>query len=95
MDHTLSLPEIAPVVSRPAPAGPAATPSPSDEEPESPGRSPGSRPAPSPLSDPLSDGLAMLAGVAIALLTVLVPLMAVVSEPRPLEPLRSSSLETR
>jgi hypothetical protein len=88
MDHTLTLNDSTAAAGLPVAASPVPGASvPADEDPESPGRSPGGTAAASSPSDPLSDGLALLAGVAIALTAVVVPLITVVCEPRPLEPL--------
>lgn len=77
MDQILSLPSQ---VSAPAPqeGGFAAA---ADEEPDSPGRSP-RPPAPEPraAADPVGDGLALMAGVAIALTSLLVPLACVIGD---------------
>ena len=84
MDQTITLPDPTATAARPVIASPSAVSSglSSDEEPESPGRSPDpGRIAPGP--DPLSEGLAFLAGAAIALTTLLVPVLTVISEPRP------------
>lgn len=88
MDQTLSIPQTV-ADCRSAVISPSAAAT-ADEEPESPGRSPGGSPAASPLSDPLSDGLALLAGVAIGLIAVVVPLITVVCETRPLEAVRAA-----
>lgn len=63
-----------------------------DEEPESPDRSSRQDPSAPASPDPLAEGLAVLTGVVLALMAVLVPLAAVVSDsgrPEPSETVRA------
>lgn len=53
-----------------------------DEDPESPGRSPRQLPSPAASPDPLAEGMALIAGIVLALMAVLVPIAAVVSDSR-------------
>lgn len=85
MDQTFSLPQPTP----PATLSPAATAQSqsgaAEEDPESPGRSP--RQSTSRLAgpDPLAEGLALMAGMALALMALLVPLATVVCDSQPIE----------
>jgi len=96
MDQSLSLPAC-PSLTPPDPAVPPAAAPPAAvaaEDPDSPGRSP--RPDPDLLAarngeaaetgaslsaDPLAEGLGLLAGMAIALITLVVPLATVLCDP--------------
>lgn len=96
MDQSLSLPAC-PSLTPPDPAAPPAAATPAaaaTEEPDSPGRSP--RPGTDLLAaatgesaetgetispDPLAEGLGLLAGMAIALITLVVPLATVLCDP--------------
>jgi len=84
MDQTLSLPHQASAPSPHSPQGFVASTlseaSPVEEDPESPGRSPRQFIPPAASPDPLAEGMALMAGVVLAVLTVLVPLAAVVSD---------------
>ena len=87
MDQPLSLsPRISSSSLRSTQAG-AATPPPelpaAEEEPESPGRSPRQLHASAAGPDPLAEGLAFVAGMVLALITLLVPLATVVHEAQP------------
>ncbi len=85
MDQTLSLPHQTPSSgsdqARAGMAQPQAAVA--EEDPESPGRSPRQATQPALSPDPLAEGMALMAGVVVALMTVLVPLATVVNEARP------------
>lgn len=87
MDQPLSLsPRISSSSLRSTQAG-AVTPPPelpaSEEEPESPGRSPRQLQPIAAGPDPLAEGLSFVAGMALAVITLLVPLATVVHEVQP------------
>jgi len=93
MDQSLSLPACPSLTppdpaALPAAAAPTAAATAAAEDPDSPGRSPrpgtdlpaaatGETTSP----DPLAEGLGLLAGMAIALITLVVPLAAVLCDP--------------
>lgn len=88
MDQTLSLshqtpPAPASVAPDSATAGALSQAPVPEEEPESPGRSPRQEIPPLPGSDPLAEGIAIVAGIALALMAIVVPLATVVSDSRP------------
>ena len=85
MDQTLSLthPTSPSSALRSAQAAAATAPpegSAAEEEPESPGRSPRQVVPPAGGADPLAEGIALIAGMLLAVLAVLVPLATVVSD---------------
>lgn len=85
MDQTLSLSHHAPACGSGQTCAAMAQPQTSvaEEDPESPGRSPRQAIQPAVSPDPLAEGLALMAGVVLALMAVLVPLATVVHEARP------------
>ncbi len=87
MDQTLSLSHpTAPSSPRSVQACGASTPpgvTPPEEEPESPGRSPRHHNPHAAVSDPLAEGIALMAGMALGLITVLVPLAVVLLDTQP------------
>ena len=78
MDPLLSLPSQRPTTASQETSSPVAA----EEEPDSPGRSPRSSalPADAAATDPVAEGLALMAGVSIALLSLLVPLACVIGD---------------
>jgi hypothetical protein len=87
MDQPLSLSrQISPSSPRSVQTGTATVPPElpaAEEEPESPGRSPRQLHASAAGPDPLAEGLAFVAGMALALITLLVPLATVVHDVQP------------
>jgi len=87
MDQTLSLSRPSPAAYRPETFCAASPPDPAaEEEPESPARSPRGAAPPTAAVDPLAEGISLLAGVALALIAVAVPVATVVLEPRSAPP---------
>lgn len=89
MDQPLSLShQISPSSPRSVQTGTATVPPElpaAEEEPESPGRSSRQLHVAAASPDPLAEGLAFVAGMALALMTLLVPLATVVHDVQPPE----------